>query len=251
MNIIEIPYAMYKQIILDAPKMKDGMGLSLNPDLLPEKLSLSNGLIVLKESKKFMKLDEGTPGIPIVKYHSSFENEKMLLLTLYFPQQADSNNHMVFHSTVFGIIPRITEDGLIFDWFKYPDENYDEWLKDGELPQEIINEITKYMALILTINFKFINSKRSYVEEYGDDFGKRRNKSHKTTTSSQKIYVGDVIVTLHGRKNNGYQRKTESWGVRGHYRHYKSGKTIFIEAFQKGKGKKHNQTYSLQGGDIS
>lgn len=25
------------------------------------------------------------------------------------------------------------------------------------------------------------------------------------------------------------------WGVRGHYRHYKSGKVIFIEAYQKGK----------------
>lgn len=27
------------------------------------------------------------------------------------------------------------------------------------------------------------------------------------------------------------------WGVRGHYRHYKSGKVVFIEAYQKGKNR--------------
>lgn len=35
----------------------------------------------------------------------------------------------------------------------------------------------------------------------------------------------------------GYFDVAESWSVRGHYRHYKSGKVIFIESFEKGKNR--------------
>lgn len=31
--------------------------------------------------------------------------------------------------------------------------------------------------------------------------------------------------------------RIEGWSVRGHYRHYKSGKVIFIESFEKGKNR--------------
>lgn len=39
-------------------------------------------------------------------------------------------------------------------------------------------------------------------------------------------------------KSKKVHRMTESWSVRGHYRHYKSGKVIFIESFEKGKNRK-------------
>lgn len=39
-----------------------------------------------------------------------------------------------------------------------------------------------------------------------------------------------------------YERHTESWMVRGHVRHYRSGKTVFIQPFRKGKKEKTNQT---------
>ena len=35
--------------------------------------------------------------------------------------------------------------------------------------------------------------------------------------------------------------------VRGHFRHYKSGKEIWIEQFQKGTGEKRQKTYKLRG----
>lgn len=38
-------------------------------------------------------------------------------------------------------------------------------------------------------------------------------------------------------KSKKVHRMTESWSVRGHYRHYKSGKVIFIESFEKGKNR--------------
>lgn len=39
-------------------------------------------------------------------------------------------------------------------------------------------------------------------------------------------------------KSKKVHRMAESWSVRGHYRHYKSGKVIFIESFEKGKNRK-------------
>lgn len=39
-------------------------------------------------------------------------------------------------------------------------------------------------------------------------------------------------------KSKKVHRITEGWSVRGHYRHYKSGKVIFIESFEKGKNRK-------------
>ena len=39
-------------------------------------------------------------------------------------------------------------------------------------------------------------------------------------------------------KSKKVHRIAESWSVRGHYRHYKSGKVIFIESFEKGKNRK-------------
>ncbi len=38
-------------------------------------------------------------------------------------------------------------------------------------------------------------------------------------------------------KSRKFQRYTESWNVRGHYRHYRSGKTVYIESYTKGAGK--------------
>lgn len=37
-------------------------------------------------------------------------------------------------------------------------------------------------------------------------------------------------------KSRKFTRYSEGWTVRGHYRHYKSGKTVYIESFEKGKG---------------
>ena len=41
------------------------------------------------------------------------------------------------------------------------------------------------------------------------------------------------------------QRLTEAWSVRGHYRHYKSGKTVYIDPYMKGNGKTIPKEYKL------
>jgi hypothetical protein len=46
-----------------------------------------------------------------------------------------------------------------------------------------------------------------------------------------------------------YKRRCESWQVRGHYRHYKNGKTVFIEPYTKGQGKIKQTNYVIGGAE--
>lgn len=60
---------------------------------------------------------------------------------------------------------------------------------------------------------------------------------HKKRTNTKPIKIGDQII-LH-YENDGqrkYERHCDGWNVRGHYRHYKSGKIVFIKPFKKGSG---------------
>lgn len=49
-------------------------------------------------------------------------------------------------------------------------------------------------------------------------------------------------------ESRAFTRHTESWIVRGHWRHYKSGKVIFIKAYTKGTGKAAQKQYKIIGG---
>ena len=60
------------------------------------------------------------------------------------------------------------------------------------------------------------------------------------------VYVNNKIYKYEERGKRHNQRHTESWSVRGHWRHYKNGKTIFIEAFNKGKKNSNNKTYIIK-----
>lgn len=68
-----------------------------------------------------------------------------------------------------------------------------------------------------------------------------KNQKHIKNTKPKKIYLLDEIIEY--VNENELQLKTTGthkincpcWGVRGHYRHYKSGKTIFVKEYKKGK----------------
>ena len=60
------------------------------------------------------------------------------------------------------------------------------------------------------------------------------------------VYVNNKIYKYEERGKRHNQRHTESWSVRGHWRHYRNGKTIFIEAFNKGKKNSNNKTYIIK-----
>ena len=73
------------------------------------------------------------------------------------------------------------------------------------------------------------NTKRKYSHE------------HRISTANNKIYLYDDIVRYVAENYTGshgsHKVTCPCWEVRGHYRHYKSGKVVFVPAYRKGKQK--------------
>lgn len=65
---------------------------------------------------------------------------------------------------------------------------------------------------------------------------------------SQKIRIQDISVqyVYEPHLARKYHRHCEAWGVRGHYRHYKNGKVVYIKPHIKGSGRIKNTEYIIK-----
>lgn len=82
-----------------------------------------------------------------------------------------------------------------------------------------------------------------------------KGKNRESDSVAHVVYLsGQVTVIIRpdpnttGRESaRPYVRHTEAWDVRGHWRHYKkSGKTVWIAPFKKGKGKSADRMYKIK-----
>lgn len=80
--------------------------------------------------------------------------------------------------------------------------------------------------------------------------------SHDKTTkigSTKKKHKGATyILSYHGNEpkmiiKGSHSSPSCTFSVRGHYRHYKSGKVIWIEEYEKGSGKRKDTVYKIKG----
>lgn len=108
-----------------------------------------------------------------------------------------------------------------------------------------------YQALHYADNLEELPEKvYHYKQDKRGKNGKKRTKSviYKSRQFRiNKVVDDDYIPT----PRKPIQRKTESWGVCGHYRHYKNGKVVFVRAHIKGKRdeiKPHIYSISVGGG---
>lgn len=80
-----------------------------------------------------------------------------------------------------------------------------------------------------------------------------KKKTNRNVCGNKKVYLLDEIVEyvndngLTVSSNGTHKINCPCWSVRGHYRHYKSGKVVFIKNYKKGKEKDNakpkNKTY--------
>lgn len=83
------------------------------------------------------------------------------------------------------------------------------------------------------------------------DVGKSRKKISADKQPASVISLNGIRVISSNEKltrklrSKTRQRLTEAWCVRGHYRHYKSGKTIYVNPYVKGHGKRVPKEYKL------
>lgn len=65
------------------------------------------------------------------------------------------------------------------------------------------------------------------------------SREHRLSTNQNKIFLFNDIINYVSDKyipsKKTHTMVCPSWEVRGHYRHYKSGKVVFIQSFKKGK----------------
>lgn len=83
------------------------------------------------------------------------------------------------------------------------------------------------------------------------DVGKSRKKISADKQPASVISLNGIRVISSNEKltrklrSKTRQRLTEAWCVRGHCRHYKTGKTVYIKPYMKGSGKTIPKEYKL------
>lgn len=104
---------------------------------------------------------------------------------------------------------------------------------------------------------KTLSKKRKSSESDGSKPTTPKNSAKTDEAPKQKIFSLNSIQfrttnpktekTIKSRK---WERVTDCWDVRGHYRHYKSGKTVYIAPYEKGadrnKGVKQGKLFKLE-----
>lgn len=115
-------------------------------------------------------------------------------------------------------------------------------LDDKQLREQAIHTVLTCFSI-----FQYINHKpATIIAERASRTVKKRGK-HKQGGKTKIIKVNTVKYTFDLTKEDKreYTRKTEAWPVRGHYRHYKNGKKVWIKPTVKGKGETSGNTYKL------
>lgn len=100
--------------------------------------------------------------------------------------------------------------------------------------------VRKFRALMLFAAYYHEEVQRTRVVERTAKPGKNRKsgkRSNRRMPTVRKYTVGGEMLNELPRK---YERHTESWGVRGHYRTYKSGRVVWVRPYTKGDAEKRN-----------
>lgn len=121
--------------------------------------------------------------------------------------------------------------------------------------QSDVEEIRANLKACIDL-FKGVLICADYLLKHPEEKRKERHtRSHNKNNSSSKSFQKQTdsvqVISMNSLrfktankkvanmlKSKKVHRMAESWSVRGHYRHYKSGKVIFIESFEKGKNRK-------------
>ena len=172
----------------------------------------------------------------------------------------------------FGVTLRSFDDrvGLIFSYEQHKDawkqevRFYDampdtDFVKTVEkyLTKELSNKRTQgeniFLLILGTMEY-IIHCPRNHKIAY--PIPRKYSREHRISTSQNKVYLlDDIVKYVHDNyvpQGGTHNIQCECWGVRGHYRTYKSGKQVWINAYKKGKKRNEmepkDKTYYLSKG---
>ena len=115
--------------------------------------------------------------------------------------------------------------------------------------RKFINDVCIEALSILLCVITIFNDKKNnyiYTEKEHKEI-KHKSKKYKKKKSNNITYINHKTITIHKSSNRSsnvtYERHTSSWIQRGHWRHYKNGKRIWIkECVKNAKNKPSNNS---------
>jgi hypothetical protein len=106
---------------------------------------------------------------------------------------------------------------------------------------DVQSVITVYISLMALIVFHDPAPLSGVKSTPGTKNKKKQRSKTKGKTYILKRRGNNPIVTTPGTR----AKPSGTFGVRGHYRRYKDGRTVWIKPYTKGSGKEKNKTYKL------
>lgn len=206
-------------------------------------------------------------------YHCTYRNAEEMFknmlfcfskLTLYFEFIAENalrveiydNTNQLISNMEFAVgdsepEPEIVSDDILFKYgmkqLTYPDKPGVVKVKEEDMDnQEYFYESMQCLLCFIVTAFWYISTTKStkYIYENKTPMvvGRKRNvvKVSDTKTITTPIYDMSkvrIVKVEHLQKRKAGWTYSHSFQVHGHYRHYKSGKVIFVKEFTKGKDK--------------
>lgn len=111
-----------------------------------------------------------------------------------------------------------------------------------------------YRSIIHDITSYIMSCPRNRKETH--PIPRKYSREHRISTSQNKVYLlDDIVKYVHDNyvpQGGTHNIRCECWEVRGHYRTYKGGKKVWINAYKKGKKRNEiepkDKTYYLSKG---
>jgi hypothetical protein len=112
--------------------------------------------------------------------------------------------------------------------------------------EDVQSCLTVYCSLMALMAYgrPIINQEPETKETQPHKAGNRRHSQNKTNTTYIIRSLNGVLTAL---PRGSHASPKGVFSVRGHYRHYKNGKTVWIAQYQKGTGRKKPKTYKIGG----
>ena len=112
---------------------------------------------------------------------------------------------------------------------------------------EFMDAVTAYCALmaLMTYGNTPVEPEEEPEEKPDRKPAKKQVKPRKKQTRRITYIIRNAKGSLSVAPRGGHAKPTGIFSVRGHWRHYKNGRTIWISEYKKGTGKKKSKTYRV------
>ena len=101
----------------------------------------------------------------------------------------------------------------------------------------VVENIVKLCNYIMSAN------REKVYKESNKNYKNNNNLTTSSIRTNKKVFLLDEIVeyvhdnNLLSKNKSTHNIQCDCWGVRGHYRHYKNGKVVFVKEYKKGKNR--------------